>query len=136
MPTSTKTKRLTSIERERIQRAVRIARLMDTAVRLPVVGVRIGADSVLGLLPAVGDVATSLIGLYILNEARRLGVPNHKLARMAVNLGIDTAGGTVPLIGDIFDVYFKSHRRNVGIILEHFGISEDELDRRAARGSV
>ena len=131
MPTSTSTERLTSIERDRIQRAARIARLMDTAVRLPVLGVRIGADSVLGLLPGVGDVATSLIGLYILNEARRLGVPNHKLARMAVNLGIDAAGGTVPLVGDLFDVYFKSHRRNVGIILDHFGISEDELNRRA-----
>ncbi|OWV72682.1 hypothetical protein ATY76_07665 [Rhizobium sp. R339] len=131
MPRSISTKRLTSTERDRIQRAARIARLMDTAVRLPVLGVRIGADSVLGLLPGVGDIATSLIGLYILNEARRLGVPNHKLARMAVNLGIDAAGGTVPLVGDLFDVYFKSHRRNVGIILDHFGISEDQLNRRA-----
>ncbi|AJC82758.1 MULTISPECIES: DUF4112 domain-containing protein [Rhizobium] len=125
-----KTTYLTPAELEKIRRAVGIARLMDTAVRLPFIGVRIGADSVLGLLPGVGDVATSLIGLYILNEARRLGVPNHKLARMAVNLGIDAAGGTVPLVGDLFDVYFKSHRRNVGIILEHFGISEDELNRR------
>ncbi|MBB5551123.1 DUF4112 domain-containing protein [Rhizobium lentis] len=121
---------LTAAELEKIRRAVGIARLMDTAVRLPFIGVRIGADSVLGLLPGIGDVATSLIGLYILNEARRLGVPNHKLARMAVNLGIDAAGGTVPLVGDLFDVYFKSHRRNVGIILEHFGISEDELNRK------
>ncbi|AIC30768.1 hypothetical protein IE4771_PD00213 (plasmid) [Rhizobium etli bv. mimosae str. IE4771] len=125
-----KTTYLTPAELEKIRRAVGIARLMDTAVRLPFIGVRIGADSVLGLLPGVGDVATSLIGLYILNEARRLGVPNHKLARMAVNLGIDAAGGTVPLVGDLFDVYFKSHRRNVGIILKHFGISEDELNRR------
>ncbi|MBY5771059.1 DUF4112 domain-containing protein [Rhizobium leguminosarum] len=130
MPTSASTKHLTSIELGRIRRAVGIARLMDTAVRLPVVGVRIGADSILGLIPAVGDVATSLIGLYILNEARRLGIPNDKLARMAVNLGIDAAGGTVPLLGDLFDVYFKSHRRNVVIILDHFGISEDELNRR------
>ncbi|MBB3135440.1 hypothetical protein FHS26_003185 [Rhizobium pisi] len=99
-------------------------------MRLPVIGVRIGADSVLGLIPAVGDIAGSLIGIFIINEARRLGIPNHKLARMAVNLGIDAAGGTVPLIGDLFDVYFKSHRRNVGIILEHFGLSEGELDRR------
>lgn len=103
--------------------------MMDTAVRLPVIGVRIGADSILGLIPAVGDIAGSLIGLFIIDEARRLGVPTHKLARMAVNLGIDAAGGTVPLIGDLFDVYFKSHRRNVGIILDHFGIGEDELNR-------
>ncbi|MBY3048103.1 DUF4112 domain-containing protein [Rhizobium laguerreae] len=130
MPVSASTKHLTSIELGRIRRAVGIARLMDTAVRLPVIGVRIGADSILGLIPAVGDIAASLIGLFIIDEARRLGIPSHKLARMAVNLGIDAAGGTVPLLGDLFDVYFKSHRRNVGIILDHFGISEDELNRR------
>ncbi|MBY5637070.1 DUF4112 domain-containing protein [Rhizobium leguminosarum] len=129
MPTGSTTY-LTPAELARIRRAVGIARLMDTAVRLPVIGVRIGADSILGLIPAVGDVAGSLIGLFIIDEARRLGMPTHKLARMAVNLGIDAAGGTVPLLGDLFDVYFKSHRRNVGIILDHFGISEDELNRR------
>ncbi|MBB2750799.1 UNVERIFIED_ORG: hypothetical protein GGI57_001475 [Rhizobium aethiopicum] len=124
-----KTTYLTSAELGRIRRAAGIARLMDTAVRLPVVGVRIGADSVLGLIPAVGDIAGSLVGLFIIDEARRLGLPAHKLARMAVNLCVDAACGTVPLIGDIFDVYFKSHRRNVGIILDHFGVSEDELNR-------
>ncbi|MGG7576972.1 DUF4112 domain-containing protein [Rhizobium sp. Nf11,1] len=129
MPASAHRERLTALERERIRRAAAIARLMDTAVRLPF-GVRIGADSVLGLIPAVGDVAGSLIGLFIIDEARRLGLPAHKLARMAVNLGVDAACGTVPLVGDLFDVYFKSHRRNVGIILEHFGISEDELNQR------
>ncbi|GLR57318.1 MULTISPECIES: DUF4112 domain-containing protein [Rhizobium] len=129
MPASASMKHLTSVEIGKIRRAVGIARMMDTAVRLPVIGVRIGADSILGLIPAVGDIAGSLIGLFIIDEARRLGVPTHKLARMAVNLGIDAAGGTVPLIGDLFDVYFKSHRRNVGIILDHFGISEDELNR-------
>jgi hypothetical protein len=129
MPTGSTTY-LTPAELARIRRAVGIARLMDTAVRLPVIGVRIGADSILGLIPAVGDIAASLIGLFIIDEARRLGIPTHKLARMAVNLGIDAAGGTVPLLGDLFDVYFKSHRRNVGIILDHFGISEDELNRR------
>ncbi|NNG68815.1 DUF4112 domain-containing protein [Rhizobium laguerreae] len=129
MPTGSTTY-LTPAKLARIRRAVGLARLMDTAVRLPVIGVRIGADSVLGLIPAVGDIAGSLIGLFIIDEARRLGIPTHKLARMAVNLGIDAAGGTVPLLGDLFDVYFKSHRRNVGIILDHFGINEDELNRR------
>ena len=123
-----KTTYLTSAELGRIRRAVGIARLMDTAVRLPIIGVRIGADSILGLIPAIGDVAGSLIGLFIIDEARRLGLPGHKLARMAANLGVDAACGTVPLIGDLFDVYFKSHRRNVGIILDHFGVNEDELN--------
>ena len=89
-----KTTYLTSAELGRIRRAVGIARLMDTAVRLPIIGVRIGADSVLGLIPAIGDVAGSLIGLFIIDEARRLGLPGHKLARMAANLGVDAACGT------------------------------------------
>ena len=64
-------------------------------------GIRLGADAALTLIPGVGDVAGSLIGLFIVNEARRLGLPPHKLAAMLVNLGLDTACGLFPVIGDI-----------------------------------
>ena len=84
----------------------------------------------MSLIPAVSDVAGSLIGLFFIDEARRLGLPACKFARMAVNLGLDAAWGTVPLIGDLSDVYFKSHRRNVSVILEHLGISGDALNER------
>lgn len=114
-------------ELARIRRAARVARIMDTALRIPGTGIRFGADSVLGLVPGIGDIAGSLIGLYIINEARRLGVDNAKLAKMAINLGIDAASGSIPLVGDLFDVYFKSHRRNVAIILDHFGVTPEDL---------
>jgi len=109
----------------RIARLNGLARLMDTAIRVPGTSIRFGGDALIGLVPGVGDAGAALIGLYIVNEARRLGLPKRKLARMIANLGIDAAVGAVPVAGDLFDVYFKSHKRNIAIILDHF-----EMDRR------
>ncbi len=113
----------------RLRRLSSIARLMDTAVAIPFTRVRIGADSVLGLLPGVGDAAGTLVSLYLVNEARRLGVPRAKLGQMLANVGVDFVGGAVPLLGDIFDVYFKSNRRNIDVVLNHFGLTRDDLHR-------
>lgn len=112
----------------RLKRIARIARLMDTAVRIPGTGIRFGADSVMGLIPGIGDAAGGLVGLYIINEARRLGLPASKLARMAANVGLDALVGSVPVLGDVFDVYFKSHRRNADMVLEHFGETHSAFD--------
>lgn len=114
----------------RLRRLSGIARLMDTAIGIPGTRLRFGADSVLGLVPLVGDGAGALVGLYIVNEARRMGVPREKLARMVGNIGLDAVVGSVPLFGDLFDVYFKSHRRNVNMIIDHFGIRDEELGRK------
>jgi hypothetical protein len=123
--------RIDGVERlRRLRRLSGIARLMDTAIGIPGTRFRFGADSVLGLLPLVGDGASALVGFYIVNEARRLGVPPHILARMVRNVGVDALVGSVPLFGDLFDVYFKSHRRNVDMIIEHFGVDTDELRRK------
>lgn len=123
---------LDAVKLRKIGRLVRLARLMDTAIRIPGVGIRFGADSVLGLVPVVGDASGALIGLYIVNEARRLGMPTDKLLQMAGNIGVDAVLGSVPVLGDVFDVYFKSHRRNVQMILDHFGVDAEQL-KRAAR---
>jgi hypothetical protein len=114
---------------QRLRRVSAIARLMDTAVAIPFTKFRFGAESILGLVPGVGDAAGALISLYIVNEARRLGVPPHKLGLMVANIAVDTVGGSVPVIGDIFDIYFKSNRRNFRILLDHFQVSEDDLRR-------
>lgn len=108
---------------ERMRRLGRLqtaAMIMDTAIAIPGTNIRFGADSLLGLVPGIGDFAGALVGLAIVNEARRLGVPGHKMAKMIANIGVDTLVGAVPLLGDVFDVYFKSHRRNVQLILDHF----------------
>lgn len=117
----------------RLRRLSFVAALMDTAVSIPLTRLRIGADSVLGLVPGIGDAAGAMVSLYIVNEARRLGLPKEKLARMLTNVGVDFVGGAVPLLGDIFDVYFKSNNRNVDFILDHFNVSRDDLKRFSPR---
>ena len=114
----------------RLRRLSGIARMMDTAIRIPGTGIRFGADSIMGLLPLIGDGAGAIVGLYIVNEARRLGVPQEKLARMVGNIAMDALVGSVPVFGDLFDIYFKSHRRNVDMIIQHFGIHGDDLRRK------
>ncbi|WP_244630993.1 DUF4112 domain-containing protein [Aureimonas sp. ME7] len=111
----------------RIGRLNALARLMDTAIRVPGTNIRFGADALIGLVPGIGDAGGALIGLFIVNEARRLGVPPHKLARMVANIGVDALVGAVPLAGDVFDVYFKAHKRNIRIILDHFDMEPTEL---------
>ncbi|MGQ3141225.1 DUF4112 domain-containing protein [Rhizobium oryzihabitans] len=114
----------------RLRRILGLAQLMDTALRVPGTRISLGADSVLGLIPGVGDFAAAAISLVIVNEARRLGVPNDKLVKMLVNVGFDTVAGSVPVLGDAFDVYFKSNRRNLQLVLDHFGLDHADLDRR------
>lgn len=114
----------------RLRRMRGLARLMDFAIGIPGTRISFGADSILGLVPGFGDVAGAAVSLIIVNEARRLGVPNDKLLRMLINIGVDTVGGSIPLVGDLFDVFFKSNRRNVDLALEHFGLDHLDLDRR------
>lgn len=106
----------------RLRRLNNVARLLDTALRVPGTNIRFGADSLMGLLPVVGDLSGALV-----NEGRKMGLPPNKLAKMLANVGVDTAVGSVPLLGDAFDVYFKSHKRNVGIILDHFAVDPADL---------
>lgn len=78
---------------------------MDTAIRLPGSNIRFGADAVIGLLPGIGDVGSAVVSLLLINEARKLEVPNTLLARMLCNVAPDSAIGVVPLLGDVFDAY-------------------------------
>lgn len=104
----------------RLRRLQTIARVMDTALVIPGTNIRFGADALLGLVPGGGDLLGAAIGLAIVNEARRLGVPRAVMAKMILNIGLDTLLGSVPLFGDVFDVYFKANRRNAQLVLEHF----------------
>lgn len=117
----------------RLRRLSNAARLMDTAVRIPGTGIRFGADSLMGLVPVIGDAGGAIVGLAIIYEARRLGVPANKISRMLGNVAVDATVGAVPLVGDLFDVYFKAHRRNIGIVLDHFAVDAAELHDPRAR---
>ena len=108
--------------REEAQRRLqRLAKLMDSQVRVPVLGLRIGADAVLGLVPGFGDVITGAIGAYLIYEAQRLGIPRGALLRMIANVAFDTAIGAIPVAGDIWDFFFRSNDRNMRILARHIG---------------
>jgi hypothetical protein len=108
--------------REETQRRLRrIAKLMDSQIRVPVLGLRIGADAVLGLVPGVGDAITGLIGAYLIYEAQRLGIPRSAVLRMVANIAFDTAVGAIPVAGDIWDFFFRANDRNMQILARHLG---------------
>jgi hypothetical protein len=106
-------------ERRAVERLRRLAYLLDDRFRIPGTRYRIGLDGLVGLVPGIGDGVTTLVALYIVLEARRLGVPPTKLGRMAINVGIDAVLGAVPLVGDLFDVAWKANRRNLALLLDH-----------------
>ena len=103
----------------RLTRLRRMAWLIDAAFKLPGTRFRFGLNSVIGLLPVGGDAILGLLSLYIIYEAARLGVPKPKLARMAANVGIEVVGGSVPIIGDLFDMALKANLRNLKVIEDH-----------------
>ncbi len=103
------------------RRLRRLAKLMDSAITVPVLRLCIGADAILGLVPGVGDALAGAIGAYLIYEAHRLGAPRSALVRMAFNLALDTAVGAVPVAGDIWDFFFRANDRNMQILARHVG---------------
>ena len=97
-----------------------LANVLDTAVRLPG-GFRFGADSIIGLVPGVGDLATTAIACYFVYEGKRLGLPKTALAAMAGNVALDLVLGATPILGDLADTWFKANVRNLAIIEKHVG---------------
>lgn len=96
-----------------------LARWLDTKWAIPGSHWRFGLDSVIGLVPGIGDGITALLGAYIILRARDLGAPPLLLARMGANLGADALLGAIPLVGDVFDFAFKSHARNLRLLQRH-----------------
>jgi hypothetical protein len=107
-----------------IVRIKQIVRVMDFALRIPGTKIRFGADSIIGLVPGAGDLVTMGVSLYVLAEAHRLGAPKNILVKMAGNIALDTGVGTLPIVGDVFDMFFKSNSKNVKLLLEHFEKSD------------
>ena len=99
-----------------LARARTLARLLDSAARVPGTEIRFGADAVIGLIPGLGDIGGAALAGYLVLLAQRLGVPRSVVLRMLGNVAVDTIAGTVPLIGDLFDVAFKSNLRNVALL--------------------
>jgi hypothetical protein len=113
----------------------RLAHWLDSAFKVPGLGLRFGLDALVGLVPGLGDTLTSLVSLHILNAARRLGVSRVTMLRMAGNIAVDYAIGSLPFLGDALDVYWKSNKRNVALLRRHLEGPIQER-RRAERGDL
>lgn len=94
-------------------------KLLEGLFVIPGINRRIGLDSIVGLVPVAGDLVTGAMGMWIVWEARNLGMSRWTMARMTANVGIDTALGAIPFVGDLFDFVFKSNRMNLKLIKSH-----------------
>lgn len=104
----------------------RLSWLLDDLFRIPILGWRIGLDALVGLVPGIGDTATTVASLYVLGSAVRYRVPKITLLRMGFNLGIDYALGSLPLVGDFFDAWWKSNQKNVELLRQRATVSASE----------
>lgn len=95
-----------------------LATVLDTTVRIPGTSLYLGLDPLLGLIPGIGDAIANLIGTIMLGLAARLHVPRIVLVRMSLNLLINGTLGAVPVAGDLFSVWFRSHARNAVLLRE------------------
>ncbi len=104
-----------------LRRMELVAKVLDAAFVLPGTSRKFGIDALIGLIPGVGDVITTLLSTYIIWEARNLGVSRIAIGRMLTNLAIHASIGTIPLVGDIFDAFFRVNQRNMRIVRSQLG---------------
>jgi len=106
-----------------------LSQLMDNQFRVPVIGWRFGFNAIIDLIPEFGDIATTIIALYILVSAVRYRVPKVTLLRMGLNIAIYFIGGLVPFAGDVFDAWWKPNIRNINLLRKRATVSADEARR-------
>mgnify|MGYP002138194690 FL=1 len=96
-----------------------LERLLEGMIEIPVLRRKVGLDAIVGLVPVAGDLVTAAMGLYLVWEARNLGMSRWRQWRMIASIGFDTALGAVPLAGDLFDLVYRSNTRNLRVIRKH-----------------
>jgi hypothetical protein len=118
----------------RLRRVRWLSNLLDERYRIPGTRYRIGLDGLLGFLPGIGDTIGTLLSLYILVEAVRLGIPRTTLLRMVANIGLDTVVGAVPLVGDVFDIVWKANKKNAALLSAYIASQVAKSPERVQTG--
>ncbi len=111
------------------QRLDLLSWLLDDLFRIPGLGWRFGLDALIGLVPGIGDVVTTAASLYVLAAAVRYRVPKVTVLRMGLNLLIDFALGSLPVVGDVFDAWWKANSRNLALLRRSTTVSPAEVRR-------
>ncbi|WP_284380986.1 DUF4112 domain-containing protein [Litoribrevibacter albus] len=107
-----------------LKRLNRFSRIMETQWRIPFTKIRFGLDFLIGLVPVVGDVLTGLLSLWLIKESLRYQLPKRIYIKMVLNVLLDVLVGSIPLLGDFFDLMFKANRRNLKLVIEHLESSK------------
>ena len=107
------------ITEQSLERLEALAKLMDSSFFVPGTNIRMGLDGIIGLVPVVGDLVSGAISSYLIWEARRLGASRWVIGRMAANTLIDTTIGAIPVLGDAFDVMFRTNVKNLALLRKH-----------------
>lgn len=103
-----------------IERARKVATLLDSAVTIPVLNKKVGLDPLLGLIPGGGDLIAALIASYIVYVAVELRLPKPIIAKMTANLIADLLVSSVPLVGDVADVFWSANMMNLKMLEEAY----------------
>lgn len=115
-----------TVHDQRVLRVHRLARLWDSRWELPGTNLRFGLDSIVGLVPGIGDLLGAGVSLYIVREAKELGVRRRTRLRMLTNIAVETVVGSIPLVGDLFDAAWKANQKNVHLIEKHIAAKTPE----------
>ena len=119
-PTASAGSASTEVTRELLELR-RFANLLDEAFRIPIIGYRVGLEPLLGLVPVVGDVSGFILSGYLIVRAARLGLPRELVVRMVTNALLDAAIGSIPVVGDVFDFFWKVNKRNLRLVERYLG---------------
>ncbi len=110
---------------DEIIRLARIARLLDSMFRIPGTGLTVGLDNLLGIIPGIGDGVAAIPAFWLVWRARKLGAPPRAIGLMILNVLIDLVLGTVPILGDLFDIAYNANIRNMRLLEWHLGRGPD-----------
>ena len=113
----------------KLNRIREFSRWLDSAFRIPGTNFRFGWDPIIGLVPGAGDLVSVALSAYMIYLAARFRLPPKIFLQMLVNLGIEATVGTIPLVGDIFDAFFKANIRNFELLEKHIQQVEPELSQ-------
>lgn len=103
---------------KKLQELKNLGILLDSKIEGPF-GIRFGLDALVGLIPFIGDFSTSIAALYIISEAARLGCPSSTILRMVLNVAWENLVGTVPVLGNLYDFYWKANNKNVALLEQY-----------------
>jgi len=115
-----------------LNRIRKLSRLMDTAIGIPGTKFRIGLDPIIGLLPGAGDLVATGLSVYTLVLAARFRLPGSLMRGMILNVALESVVGSVPIVGDIFDAFFKANMRNLAVLEQHLQENFPELQTKDA----